>query len=523
VDRSKGGRARIPLTVRIDDPWQAEVWRRSFLASTERSWVADAVGRYEVSAAKLVRHLTTQRVDTADMAPPSTVVLCGLYPLTYALASELAQLQRELQLYEKAGVVRPTNVIIFAKGAQSFVDDHEIRQGRMAPDGTMLPVAARDEEPTVDRIAKFLDGKDPASCAIVLGDDSMDTQGTRLASRFPKLRVYLASAASTSLVDISIVGHLYSCPINLELDPDAPQDVWERAAELIHEQYSSGTARDTPATRPWQDLDPFIRQSNRRQLLNALWMVETMADHTWNSLEEPEQADPLPDDFRTREPLEQLAILGFDQPTVERMVRAEHEDWRSYYEEAGWKYADDRVDARRQHDKLLPWDEMVKRKPEFVHNSYRSLASTLMNLRNLGYRSVPRAADALEWRQYRRLGEVTAEKRSSEWTWTTRTGEVMHAKPGDWVVTDDGGNERSVAADAFEATHEVAGPGRYRRSGTVLARRATRQEVIKTLEGDAVAHKGDWIVLGSQGESWPLPDEQFTESYEGPLDGESID
>ena len=24
VDRSKGGRARIPLTVRIDDPWQAD-------------------------------------------------------------------------------------------------------------------------------------------------------------------------------------------------------------------------------------------------------------------------------------------------------------------------------------------------------------------------------------------------------------------------------------------------------------------------------------------------------------------
>jgi hypothetical protein len=96
----------------------------------------------------------------------------------------------------------------------------------------------------------------------------------------------------------------------------------------------------------------------------------------------------------------------------------------------------------------------------------------------------------------------------------------MHAQPGDWAVVDDRGDERSVAAEVFESTHQMIGPGRYRRSGTVLARRATRREVIQTLEGDVVANKGHWIIQGPQGEKWPVPDEQFRDSYEGPLDGD---
>ncbi|MDT5018207.1 MAG: hypothetical protein QOD39_4367 [Mycobacterium sp.] len=122
------------------------------------------------------------------------------------------------------------------------------------------------------------------------------------------------------------------------------------------------------------------------------------------------------------------------------------------------------------------------------------------------------------WRRYRRRGEITAEKRARGWTWTTSTGEVMRAQPGDWAVVDDRGNERSIDAEVFDATHEQIGPRRYGRSATVLARQATEREVIQTLEGDAVADKDDWVVQGPKGEQWPVPDGQFRESYEGPLD-----
>ncbi|PRC41740.1 hypothetical protein C6A85_000000114100 [Mycobacterium sp. ITM-2017-0098] len=61
-------------------------------------------------------------------------------------------------------------------------------------------------------------------------------------------------------------------------------------------------------------------------------------------------------------------------------------------------------------------------------------------------------------------------------------------------------------------------PGRYRRSGTVLARRATSREEIQTLEGAVVATAGDWILRGQHGEEWPVSDARFRDSYEGPLD-----
>lgn len=509
--RGRDNRARrIPLTVRIDDPWQAEVWRRA-LANTERHWVADAVGRNEITAAKLVRHLTMRRGGDGPN-PPATVVLCGLNPLTYALASEFAQVHRELGLYTKPEVLSPESVVIFARGASSFIDDHRIRQDRIAPDGTALPVSAHEDDPTVDAITRYLQNADTDECAVVLGDPRMDTLGTRLASRFPGLRVYLASATSTALADMSIVGQLYSFPINMELDPDAPQDVWERAAELVHEHYSSGTDRITPATKPWKELDPLFKQSNRRQLVNALWMVEALAGHSWNSLEGPPPAAPLPADFASLPPLTQLGLLGFDRAAVEAMVRTEHEDWRRHYEAAGWRYAERRDDSALRHDKLLPWDELVDRHPDAVHHAYRSLASTLINLRNLGYRSVPKKQDP-GWRRYRRLGEVTAEQRSHPWTWTTLSGAVMQARAGDWAVVDDSGDERSVAADVFGSTHEPIGSGRYRRTGTVLARRATAGEVISTLEGDVVADEQDWVVQGPEGEQWPVPDAQFRASY----------
>ncbi|WP_167759472.1 hypothetical protein [Mycobacterium sp. PS03-16] len=516
VTAAGAARPRMPLTVRIDDPWQAEVWRRSFLATTERCWVADAVGRYEVTAAKLVRHITDRRGADAGGRLPTTIVVCGLTPLTYALVSELAQLHRELQWYAKPGVAAPSDVVIFARHAQSFVDDHQIRQSRMAPDSAMLPVTAYDADATVDEVVAYLRDHEPARHAFVLADPTMETLGTRLASRFPNLRVYLASTASTSLLDISIVGHLYGFPINMELEPGAPQDVWERAAELIHEHYSSRTPRNTRSTRPWADLDPFVKQSNRRQLLNTLSIVETFAGHTWNSLEEPEPAPPLPPGFADLEPLEQLSILGYDESAVTAMVAAEHEDWRRYYENSGWRYAEHRDDDRCRHDKLLPWHDLVARYPGFIRDAQRSLGATLINLRALGYRSVPKkpaVQQETRWRRYRRRGDVTAEQRPHAFTWTTSTGEVMHARAGDWLVTDDTGDTRSVAAEVFDGTHEQIGPGRYRRTGTVLARPATAGEIVATLEGDVIARDGDWIVRGPQGEQWPVPEHRFHANY----------
>jgi hypothetical protein len=117
---------------------------------------------------------------------------------------------------------------------------------------------------------------------------------------------------------------------------------------------------------------------------------------------------------------------------------------------------------------------------------------------------------------------VTAEKGTQAWSWTTSTGELMHGNAGDWAVTADDGRQWSVAATLFESTYEKVGHKRYRRAGTVLARRANRRETVATWEGDAVAEIGDWIVQGSRGEQWPVPDGHFRTGYEGPLGPGSV-
>jgi hypothetical protein len=81
------------------------------------------------------------------------------------------------------------------------------------------------------------------------------------------------------------------------------------------------------------------------------------------------------------------------------MLATEHQDWCRYYRDAGWKYAPQRNDKRRRHNKLLPYEEISCR-DDFVRAAQRSLAGTLVNLRGLGYRSVPKSAVELAQRVY---------------------------------------------------------------------------------------------------------------------------
>jgi hypothetical protein len=540
-------RLRLPLTVRIDDPWQAEVWRRSFLDAENsapndarnRRWVADAVGRYEVTAARLVRHMTaTTTDDGSELATPEAVFLCGLDPLTYALSSELAQVRREQTVYSRPRRRLPSQIVIMAEGADGFVDDHHLRQSRIAPGQDGILIEPDDVKPSMESISKQLAGRDRSRCAVVLADPQMSTHGTRLAVRFPELRIYQASSSAVSLPQTSIVGQLFNFPINMEIDEDSPQDVWERAAELIHERYSANADRTKWTARPWNVLDPFLKQSNRRQVVNTLWLVEAVGQHTWNTLESP-PAPPLTAGFNDKVPHDQLRELGFDTATAAEILRHEHEDWCRFYHEAGWHFSETRNDDKHRHDRLRPWTDLLTQDDELraagardgdkrlnLTQAQRSLVGTLVSLRNLGYRSIPKPGSeesigttpSTDWHHYRRRGVVSAIRRDRDWTWTTDQGETMRANRGDWAVIDDTGGERSFAADLFDASHELISHARYRRTGTVEARRATAKEVVTTLEGDAVASPNDWVIRGPSGEQWPVPADEFHVRYEGPLD-----
>lgn len=390
VDRLQSDRVRLPLTVRIDDPWQAEVWRRSFLASSERRWVADAIGRYEITAAKLIRHIAENK----KAEPTQTVLICGMSPLTHALTSELAQVHREYELYPRPGTTLPGRAVIMAAGASSFIDDHNLRQQRVAGEGPAVPISPIDREPSVEAICEHLRGvEEPSSVAVILCHPASEAQGTgtRLALRFHGLKIYQISDSATRLTSSSIVGQLYAYPITMDLDATAPQDAWERAAEMIHESYSKTTDRDTPATVEWKELGRFFKGSNRRLVVNTLWMTETQSGLTWNSLENP-PLEPLPADFPDRSPDEQLALLGLSPSDVEAMLANEHADWRRYYENDGWRYSANRSDVEMLHPGLRDWDALMAGDDadEYRIKALKTLVGTLINLRSLGYRAVPK-------------------------------------------------------------------------------------------------------------------------------------
>jgi hypothetical protein len=83
-----GSRRRLPLVVRIDDPWLAESWRAQQFGGADTRWAADAVGKYEVTAGRLLGRV----VDTAAV---HIVIVCGLSRLTLALCAGMARRQSE--------------------------------------------------------------------------------------------------------------------------------------------------------------------------------------------------------------------------------------------------------------------------------------------------------------------------------------------------------------------------------------------------------------------------------------------
>lgn len=117
-------------------------------------------------------------------------------------------------------------------------------------------------------------------------------------------------------------------------------------------------------------------------------------------------------------------------------------------------------------------------------------------------------------RQYRRVGEVTARRLDADLSWSTKHGDLLQGRAGDWVVESADGGQRTVRDDEFASLYEAVGGGRWRRTGTVTAHQVRQQVIVSTLEGPAQAEPGDWIVTSPDGSSWPVPDEVFRRSYE---------
>lgn len=492
---------RLPLIVRMDDPWLAQAWRAQQFGGSDTRWAADVVGKYEVTAGRLLDSIiATGRT--------KHVFVCGTSQLTLALCADLTQRALERDFYTPPDAVPLPALTLVEKDSEEYLRDHEFyrQQAGFMSEGPTIDAVA--EAPTVPTMLKLITDGDPAASAVIFVDAHAATTAARLAARFPEMPIY-ASDLNTSVNDdsIQVVGRLQSYSLVLDTQEGQVQDAWERAARLIHERYVSTIDPSWtrgPASVPWADLNEFYRGSNRRQVRNALWMVEQIAGHTWNTWGSP-PAQLSGSEMAELAPLEQLALMGFDHYSALSMAQAEHEDWCRYYRRNGWKYGTPRDDARKIHNKLVDWS-VVESDPDLLNAAVRSLAGTLWSLRQLGFRSRP------IWQSFTRVGTVTAEQRQTPWTWTSDSGHTMRAGAGDWAVTEDG-KTWSIRDDIFRDTYEPAGDGQWQRKGRVQARPAYPGETVNTLEGPTAAAEGDWVVRGANGEQWPVPGEEFARRY----------
>lgn len=504
---------RIPVIVRIDDPWQAEAWRARQFGGTDQHWVADTVGMYEVTARRLLDRI-------GGTSGLKRMVIAGSSPLTLALLADLAHRQAEHHFYPDPRDKPLPAITLVAENSDEYREDHEQHREEFGLRVDRPPIDAVAKPPSVRVLSDFLSNSGEAAATAVIFVDSdgaasgaVDpTAGIRLANRFPTTLVYAWDPKARVTEDRQpLVGKLRTYRLAMDLPQGQAHDAWERAARLIHDRY----AAESPNAVPWPKLNEFYRGSNRRLVTNALGMVEEIAEHTW-STRGARGSDAALRDLQDLEPLEQLERLGFNRQDALDMARKEHEDWCRYYRAAGWRYGPVRDNDHQITDQLVDWST-VEKDPVRLRKAPASVADTLLALRELGYRSRP------VWEQFRRSGTVVAERRDEPFTWTTASGETMHAEAGDWAVEGADGRIHSVADDIFRATHTQDSDGRWSRTGIVEARPSRLGEVVTTLEGPAKTVDGDWVVRGAEGEMWPVPAAEFASRYEGPLESDEAE
>ena len=282
ADRCSVSPSALPprMVVRIDDPWQAEYWRRSNGYRTRpdnrRSWIGDAVSSYEVTAALLVDRIQRQEHDR--------LVLVGGSPLSLAISAELAQREREDHLLGARRRPAVDDLLVVGLQAGALRDQHALRQTRFG--NAVAPLNAVVEPDDVPVLERLLAGC--RSPALIFTEE--DDQASYLAARHPGWTIFAFTPDARGLATDAIMEGLVPYGLTTEVPADWPVDSWERAARVVHERYRrqrDPKARPRPSDRSWDDgLDPFLKESNVRLVTATLASVEALG-RSWGPIYRP--------------------------------------------------------------------------------------------------------------------------------------------------------------------------------------------------------------------------------------------
>jgi hypothetical protein len=535
-------RRRVPLIVRIDDPWLAEAWRSQqfgqHATGSDHLWAADTASKYEVTARRMIDQVR-------DKKTIRKLIVCGASQLTLALCAEMALRHIERRFHATEGEPELPELTLVAPDADEYARDHVARLQRKGLGGDLPPVNAVAADPSVAEVSELVEqltGGEAAAAVIVVDSAAAadPVLGTRLAARYPTMPIYMWDpAARLNTERLPVAGELRTYRLGMELPDGHAHDNFERAAMLIHERYASSLAdRTEPASLPWERLSDFYKGSNRRQLVNALWMVETIAGHTWKTADRPQnrvspqslwELDRVGDGQTTSpdDPAEvevkKLQRLGLSQDTVYALAQTDWENWNRYSRDRGWVWGPQRSTKNKRDARLVDsWDATLA-DPELKRRALKSLAEAqvaLAKLERLGFSEDTAYAMAqAEWQDWSRY------LREHKWTLGDKRDEPKkkHEKlVDDWETTVADPELKAAALTSLAgALIELMMLGyrsrplweTYERVGTVTAKRHSRRWNWTTAAGKtARAAASDWEVC-DDGRSWPVRNEVFRASH----------
>ena len=272
------------------------------------------------------------------------------------------------------------------------------------------------------------------------------------------------------------------------MDGEVPEDTWTRVARHWHECYRLShpvpRGHEKAAARlPWPQLAPFLRDDNILALRSILTAVAKRG-RQWT----PVHLAP------------EGSVIELSERELTEIAVDEHERWVSR-----------RLAAGQSGGAIVPWGELS---PQLQSEETRYLRSQLAQLEAVGFVPVVPAGGPETAASFERVGLVRASRLTEPLTWLNYTGEEMHGEAGDWRVTDEQGNLRTIKDPEFESSHELVADDLWRRVGTFLAWQVTEPVVVRTKEGKATARAHDWIVEAPSGERWPVEQGQFLWSYQ---------
>jgi hypothetical protein len=512
------------LVTLIDDPRHAESWRSQHPHTTAH-WFEDALNPAESTAVTLA--------DQLQRCGAQQVLLCGDSSLAPVLLHELA-----CRSWEQAELVKAAgegHQIARADGfhpgeappSQSvrrvtLLDPRAVdtrREYRATVPAEFINYAPTVEAmaiPWRERLLYLLDSMPTTltrNTAVVIVDTpdefSMHEAG-RIARLHTELPVFVLSPPGHGMPE-AIFGQLRTFERGLLADGRAPEDSWSRVARHWHDCYR--LSHPVPAGHPkaaarlsWADVDDFIRQDNIMQVHSILSAVAGLG-RRWAPA-------------RTVVP---GSFIELSEQDIRRVAEAEHTRWQERHVAAGWS-ADDTAARRlpwtaaakparraaRTNPLVVPWANL--REQQRADNC-RWVTGQLAQLETMGFMPAVPAGGPPAAADFERTGSVQARRLTGQLRWTLRSGEEMLGNPGDWHVIDDDGNARTVTDPEFRSSHQPVSDGTWERVGIHRAWRVTEAVIVRTKEGPATAHPGDWLLEGPAGERWPVCDAEFRRGY----------